>query len=455
MKAYIGLGSNLGPRLFHLQTALKALKKIGSVKAGPVYETPALLPPGRQDDSWRAPFLNTAAELVISSSSQYQNPLELLKALKEIEKTMGRGAGVKWAPRTIDLDILLFGNRSINIKTGALKLAVPHPELLKRNFALAPLKDLKPSLKIPGGGQALSCFRRLKTSLPLWMQVINITPDSFSDGGEMNLKKFKKILKDLAVSPWEGHIIDLGAHSTRPGAKSVSNANEWKRLKPFIDEFFNYFPQKSFFRPRLSVDTHSALTAAKALKKGADIINDVSGLSSQEMLKVLKNSSAHYVLNHSLSVPADPKKTLEPHQDPIKEIKKWLKPKLKLFKEHNISLDRIILDPGIGFGKTPGGNLEILQRINELFTPPLRLMIGASRKSFMKIFSCHKPKHREAESIGVSLALAGRGVDILRVHNTQLHARAHQAALHSAAWHNSAWHNSAWHSAAWHNTKLT
>ena len=407
---YISLGSNLGNRLKNLEQAVEEIKKTGIfiTKTASVYETPALLTQKAPKD-WNKPFLNTVIQV------QYeQSPLQLLRILKNIEKKMGREGILKWAPRIIDLDILLFRKEVID----TAHLTIPHPELTKRNFVLTPLKEMNPSLKIPGTNKTvLEFFRRLKVKIPTWMHILNITPDSFSDGNQLNLNNFKPILK--TISDHNINIVDLGAESTRPGAVSISPNKEWQRLAPYIEIFLDFYKGKTF-RPRLSIDTYHPQTALKALDKGVDIINDVSGFSP-EMGAYIKDTNAEYILMHSLTVPANPENTLPVNKNPIEEIKKWLNQKLEILSKHGVPLNRIIFDPGIGFGKTAEQSLEILKHIEQFHHLPLRILVGHSRKSFIKIFSSDKPQQRDPESIGISVFLLNKGVDILRVHEAPFH----------------------------------
>ena len=430
MSVYIGLGSNVGDRLNNLEQALKEMTKAGLkiLKTSPVYETPALLPPSAPAD-WNKDFLNAVCQVEITNNI---SPEGVLKILKSVEKTLGRKLAPRWSPRVIDLDILLFKDQKINLP----HLKIPHPAMAKRNFVLAPLKDLNPLLKIPIPAGAdthllsqtsyesktvLSLFRNFTAEpLPALMQIVNLTPDSFSDKGTVNLQDFKNLLEKIHKKPVA--FLDLGAESTRPGATPLSPTEEWQRLKPYL-WLFNDFYREKFFRPRLSIDTYHVQTAQKALVMGADLINDVSGLS-KDMLKVLSPTSADYILTHSLTVPADRTKTLPLDKDPVEEIKSWLERKINLLEKHNISLERVIFDPGIGFGKNPQQSLEILKRIREFHVFPLRIMVGHSRKSFMQDFAPKQAEQRDLESIGLSLRLALSGVDILRVHRADLHARA-------------------------------
>jgi len=258
------------------------------------------------------------------------------------------------------------------------------------------------------------------------MGIINLTPDSFSDGGALDpadaiTARLELFDKNLIQS------LDLGAESTRPGAVPLSPDEEWRRLEPalsFIDKRY----QKRFFRPKISVDTYHASTASRALELGCDLINDVSGLSDPEMMSVLKGTECEYVLTHSLTVPADPSNTMK-SENLILELKAWAEQKIEELINSGVHLDRIIFDPGIGFGKTPMQSLAILRRVTEFFDLPVRVLIGHSRKSFLT----HAKRtpllaaERDPETLAISLRLADSGVDILRVHAADLHHRAFRA----------------------------
>ena len=342
MKVHLGLGSNLKPRKQHILRALDELSSICSIeKISPIYETPALLPP-ESPPEWNKPFLNLVVQIEFS-----EDPLSLLNHLKAVEKKLGRKDRQKWSPRSIDLDILLCENQQLSLP----ELTVPHPEMEKRAFVLDPLKDILPSF-IPKA-------RRHKNHAPLWMAIINLTPDSFSDGGSFSDEKvFSKTLRhyeNIGVA-----IVDLGAESTRPGAISLSSDEEWERLKPFLEKFFNLFAEKKL-RPLISVDTRHVKTAEASQKLGVDIINDVSGLSDTDMLSLLKDSKAAYVLTHSLDVPVNPQNVLK--GDPLPILQNWLDKKLEVFEKNNISFDRLFFDPGIGFGKNSLQSLRILKNL--------------------------------------------------------------------------------------------
>jgi 2-amino-4-hydroxy-6-hydroxymethyldihydropteridine diphosphokinase/dihydropteroate synthase len=343
----------------------------------------------------------------------------LLKQLKAIEKQMGRADAERWAPRIIDLDLLLFGDAVID----ETDLKVPHPQLLNRSFTLDPLKDLAPMLRIPGTAvPVVHQARKLRTHSPWIMGILNVTPDSFSDGGQT--EELEVVAAKIDQMEKSGvHAIDVGAESTRPGATSITQIEESRRLE-LILKFLRQQYADSIIRPYLSIDTRTPEVAALALDHGFDCINDVSGLSNPMMLDLLSERSCEYVLMHSMSVPADIKVTLPLDCDPVAELKNWLSRKLEMIKGRGIDLNRIIFDPGIGFGKTPQQSMTIMRRIGEFSEFPVRILVGHSRKGFLRSIGISGGKNIDAATLSLSLALAQRGVDILRVHDFESHLAA-------------------------------
>jgi dihydropteroate synthase/2-amino-4-hydroxy-6-hydroxymethyldihydropteridine diphosphokinase len=414
MRCFVGFGSNLGDRSSNLEKAARALANEGAVQLiqrSPLVETPALVPEGAPEH-WRKSFLNAVVEIGWDGS-----PNELVRCLKKIEVDLGREPAPRWAPRSLDLDLLTFGDQTIGSET----LQVPHPELFNRQFVLAPLKHLAPSLKIPGHQETvLERSRSLKNPLPLWMGILNFTPDSFSDGNELSCAaKLEDLLE--AFDQDNTQIIDLGAESTRPGAIPLTSEEEWGRLAAKLEFIFERFRNR-IFRPCISVDTYHPQTAARAAALGVEIINDVSGLTSEGMLEVLKDSNCQYVLMHSLTVPANPNVNLQV-DDPVQNIIEWAQRKIDQLDRSGVNLDRVIFDPGIGFGKTGAASVLILQQIQRFFSLPVRILVGHSRKSFLNQWGHREVGNRDSETLGVSLKLAERGVDILRVHRPDLHQR--------------------------------
>jgi dihydropteroate synthase/2-amino-4-hydroxy-6-hydroxymethyldihydropteridine diphosphokinase len=413
-QALIALGSNLGNPRENLE---RAARELGPClrRVSPLFQTPALLLAGSPDE-WRKPFLNAVAEIEWS-----EGPQELLSFLKNIESSMGRGPAPRWSPRIIDLDILSFGDVSLAQEN----LRIPHSSLWERSFVLDPLKHLTPSFRLPGQTQtALSRSRELPARSPLWMGILNLTEDSFSDGG---------LLPDSAalsekLDRWEqSHVplLDFGAQSTRPGATLASAEDEWKKLGPALRLAKEKF-QKKIFRPWISVDTARPEVARRAAREGVEMLNDVSGLADEAWLSVLRESSVQYVLMHNLGLPADPRRTLSSQEDPVAVVKEFFLRRLETLDRAGISLERVILDPGIGFGKSASQSLALLKRIDEFFDLPTRLLVGHSRKSFLKIWTEKPAAERDFETLGISLQMARRGVDILRVHEVDRHLAAFQ-----------------------------
>lgn len=420
MKTYLGLGANVGDRRANLEAALVALQKVSPrIRVSPVYETPAMTPEGAPDD-WNRPFLNAVAEIEFKG-----NPRQLLELIKKIEARLDRAPdGKRWAPRTIDIDILWMEGVSVSEPD----LIIPHIGLEQRSFVLGPLKEIAPDLELASGRKALAAFRALETPLTSWMTIVNATPDSFSDGGAfVSGSAFEAALAEADQCCVQ--IVDVGGESTRPNGTPVPEEEEWSRLRPFLEMFASHFSGR-VFRPRLSVDTHRAAIAGKALEFGADIINDVGFGRDLRMADVLKSADCDYCVAHSVTAPVDPARTLPASLDVVAHLKQIATDKLDELASYGIAPARVIFDPGIGFGKTWRHNLDILKRVEELLELPCRIAIGHSRKGFMKLFSHRAPDERDAETMGISMRLAGTAVDWIRVHQGPLHARAALAFRH-------------------------
>jgi dihydropteroate synthase len=187
---------------------------------------------------------------------------------------------------------------------------------------------------------------------------------------------------------------------------------------------------RRILKPLISVDTRHVSVAKQAIEAGASIINDVSGLVDPEMIAILKDSDAHYVLTHSLSVPANTDQLLPEGCDPVMELTTWFQRKTAFLESSGIARERIIIDPGIGFGKTPLQSIEILRNLEKFKALDYRLLVGHSRKSFLCPLNSIPAEDRDHESVGVSLNLTKKGADILRVHNPVFHIRSFQAWNH-------------------------
>jgi dihydropteroate synthase len=256
------------------------------------------------------------------------------------------------------------------------------------------------------------------------MGIVNLPPDSFSDGGELASWRSLEARLDRM---WEAgaQIIDLGAESTRPGATPLTAAEEIERLVPMLERVLEKFRSQRL-RPLISVDTYHAETARRALEGGVDIINDVGGLTAPAMLELAATHRADWVAMHNVTLPADPRHTLPPDADVGAAVERWLEDQLTVWTRAGLSLDRILFDPGIGFGKNPLQSLALLRDIRRFHKYGLRCLVGHSRKSFMQSLGTRDTRERDLATIGASLQLCRQGVDVLRVHDVELHAAAYR-----------------------------
>ena len=425
MRVYLGLGSNLGDRRNHLSRAIDALEGHGLTVArvSPVVESPALLPDSAPSD-WNLPYLNLVLECEARGS-----PEQLRLRIDQIQRAFGRHGESHWSPRPIDIDILLWGRERIATE----RLAIPHRDLTCRSFVLAPLVALQPRLTIPGQGQrtVLDCSIALGRHIPLWMGIVNVTPDSFSDGGRFLDRA--RIEPHVAAMVEAGvHIIDVGGESTRPGAAPVDPASEWSRVGPVLEGLIEQWAGRRL-RPLLSLDTRHAEVAEKGLNLGVDVINDVGGLTSPAMVALARGSGKDWIAMHHVTVPADPRATLPADRDPYEGVERWLLAQMEAWDAQGLDLGRVVFDPGIGFGKNRLQSLRLLRRAGEFRRHGLRVLVGHSRKSFMKsFFPGEDETGDDLVTLGASLNLCAQGVDVIRVHNVPLHASAYRGWSHLA-----------------------
>lgn len=419
MSIYLGLGTNQGNRRAQLGRAVRALSEAGFriERISPVVESPALVPPEANPD-WHRPYLN----LALAGRADWQME-QALGITKQIERQLGRVPAPRWAPRPIDIDLLLWHSETIQTPS----LTIPHPDITRRAFVLTPLLHIAADLQLHG--RSVFEWSRVLLPIPLWMGVVNLTPDSFSDGGRLiDREAFERHLETLIKS---AHIIDLGAESTRPGATALEPDDEWRRLHPAL-EYVRERLRGEPIAPWISIDTRHPETLRRAIPLGVDLFNDVSGLESAETLSLAKDSRAQVVAMHHTGLPADPNRTLSPDHPALPVVQAWMARTLERWLAAGLPAHRLILDPGIGFGKTQSHNLEILGSLAEL-RRECRLLIGHSRKSWLSPFAPEAASERDWETLGASLALVAQGVDILRVHNPKLHRRAYRGYMHAAA----------------------
>jgi dihydropteroate synthase len=259
-------------------------------------------------------------------------------------------------------------------------------------------------------------IRRNKTvsSHPIQtMAILNVTPDSFSDGGRFNtieavIQAAERALENGA------DILDIGGESTRPGAQTIDEAEELQRVVPVIAELHKSFPNAV-----MSIDTRKANVAKAALEAGASIINDVSGLTyDSEMITVLAESQCKVVIMHSQGSP----ETMQDNPiyvDVVGEVSRFFYEQITKAVEAGVDPGRIILDPGFGFGKATRHSLELMRRLPELASIGFPILAGTSRKSFLTLGKNDTPVNEREALTAASLTLAIEGgARILRVHDT-------------------------------------
>ncbi len=249
---------------------------------------------------------------------------------------------------------------------------------------------------------------------PLIMGILNVTPDSFYDGGKyVEENSISERVREIVHNGAD--IIDIGGESTRPGAEPVPLEEEVNRVSQALS---HVNPEEII----ISVDTYKAEVAEMALKMGATIVNDISALRfDSRMVEVVREYDAYVVIMHMKGKPKDMQKNPE-YSNVIEEILHFFKERIDFAVSNGISEDRIILDPGIGFGKQQVHNIEILKNIDRFRSLGYPILIGHSRKSLIGYLTGEKnPENRLHGTLGISAYLALQGVDIIRVHDVKEH----------------------------------
>ena len=250
---------------------------------------------------------------------------------------------------------------------------------------------------------------------PALVGIVNVTPDSFSDGGRLNdaaIDHAKMLMEEGA------DILDIGAESTRPGATLLSPDEEWARLEPVLGAIVERAHRAEV---RLSVDTRHAQTAARAMELGVQMINDQGGLENSAMAEIMGEHECDVVVMHSLGLPANPKVTLPVDTLIIDVMLAWKKQMVARATAAGIAPERLIFDPGLGFGKTTVQSLELVLNAAELVDSGGRWLFGHSRKSFLTLFTKAEPAERDSLTLTFSAQLAAARVPYLRIHNVAAH----------------------------------
>lgn len=472
MRAFIALGSNLGNRAKNISTALDLLQqyskhtncyltnknlpcKLTIQATSQLYETLPMYELQQQN------FYNACCLLETDLT-----PEQLLLCLQQVEREVGRVPSFRNGPRAIDLDILFMENYEVQSE----KLQIPHPRIHERAFVLQPLYDIDPSLNIQGQTvdaliqklpqEDLKSMRRVipltesrslefpmstNNRFPKIAGIVNMTPDSFSDGGKYS--RSINIAMDHVHELLEAQcdILDIGGESTRPGSKVVSVEEELERVIPIIQEI-----RRVNTSTAISIDTRNSIVALEAIKAGADIINDVSGgKHDSKMLQSAKNSQVPIILMHIRGTPQTMTQPESSHYEDItQEVIQELHTQCSEADKIGIPRWHQIIDPGIGFAKNSiADNMTLLSHasISEM-QYNLRnraMMLGVSRKRFiagsMSLgFDQQDMRNRDMATIGCCSYIASHSdVEIYRVHDAKSAKLALQLVHHMKQFNNS------------------
>ena len=321
-----------------------------------------------------------------------------------------------------------YGNKSVKLvnqkKTLPLKgnknISFDHIEIISRNSKkLISIKEIKIlplflKKKITKDIRVITKNNKNFSNLnfkinPNIMGILNLTPDSFSDGGKYNMKD-KSFKRAFELFKSGAKIIDIGGESTRPGSKSVSNKAEWNRIKKILKRINK--------KISLSLDTRKSEIMEKGIKNGVRLINDISGLSyDKSTIKILKKYNKPFIIHHIQGNPETMQKNPK-YKNVLLDVYDFFEEKIKYVRSNGIKHNNIIIDPGIGFGKNLKHNMSLISNISIFHSLGFPVMIGLSRKRFIKELSGNNnTKERLGGTIGSSIFAMMQGIQILRTHD--------------------------------------
>lgn len=383
----------MGDRLENLRKSVALLSKrcLSNVIESVVLETKAILP-NDAPASWDLPYLN----MIVTGNTDVA-PHELLVICQQIERDLGRPSQYqRMSPRVIDIDILLYEG----VQISGQALTIPHPAIHERPF-IKHLMYLVGLIK----DRMVDCdfFTRAFVLKPKLVGIVNVTPDSFSDGGAfMAPDAAARQVRQLIASG--ASLVELGGQSTRPGSVKIAVDKELSRLVPVLDLLKSDWPCV-----QISIDTFDPCVALEILDNYSKVswINDVLGNYPDEQLRQIAKRGVTFCATYNGSYPV---------------LNKLAQMRDRLLA-CGFTHDKIVLDPGIGFGKSAYQSIATLRSAKELKALGCQIMIGHSRKSYLtSIAPKSKPHDLDLETIGCSVAIAPY-VDWIRVHDVQSHMR--------------------------------
>ena len=250
---------------------------------------------------------------------------------------------------------------------------------------------------------------KLNMDQPILMGVLNVTPDSFSDGGKFN-KKNKGVSHAINLYKTGASLVDVGGESTRPGSKPVNEKQEWNRINKILKLIVKKMP--------ISLDTRKSRIMENGIRMGVKLINDVSGLSyNPKTINILKKYKIPFVIQHSVGTPENMQKKAK-YKNELLDIYDYFEDKIKLIRSKGIKHNNIILDPGIGFGKNLKHNMNLIRGVSIFHSLGFPILVGNSRKRFIKdISKKNDSKKRIGGTMASSIYLLMQGIQILRIHD--------------------------------------
>jgi dihydropteroate synthase len=270
--------------------------------------------------------------------------------------------------------------------------------------------------------------KRLRDSRPLVMGILNVTPDSFSDGGEY-LDPFIARDKALKMINEGADLIDIGGESTRPGSLPVSPDQQCERVLPVLDALVS--DRDDHYRPFISIDTSSSYVAQEALVRGAVVVNDVTaGCGDPAMFEVVAHHKASIILMHMQGTPQTMQDAPQ-YLNVVDEVIGYLRDRIEAAVGAGVGRDRIILDPGIGFGKTKEHNLLLLRHLDKISDLGYPVLLGCSRKRFMgSLCQESDPLSLVGATVATTALGVTHGVRLFRVHDVRANRQAADIAWH-------------------------
>jgi dihydropteroate synthase len=363
----------------------------------------------------------TGIRLMEKKAIFYSIKLENVKSqaasiIKQEMLASGGEAAVSWDVISFSRkrsDVLLLGTErqfeELILKLGRQPFGL---SLLSQEIKKALSNYQKRDFKLNFKGHTLQLGKRT-----LIMGILNVTPDSFYDGGRYNNAK-QAVERALQMAEEGADIIDIGGQSSRPGANSVEEKEELERVIPVIKKL------ASRIKVPISIDTYKAGVAKKAIDAGASMVNDISALRMDEkMANIVRSIGVPVCLMHMQGTPRNMQKNPR-YRDVVSEIFAFLKERIDFCEQAGIDIEKTIVDPGIGFGKTVLHNLEILKNLNQFKSLGRPIMVGVSRKSFIGKVLQLEPEERLEGSLASAIWCMIKGASILRVHDVRETKRA-------------------------------